>query len=164
MAKRKTSSKTANEKSSFKDLNQFLTSKVAERATSGMSNGAKIALFLDKEAFYFTREAGKNVCKTGECDDPEMSFWLTNDAAQKVFNLTIEEDASITDIGLSLFDSILSKDEKNKIRFSIHASFLRLWSKGYFSVLKTGGPEIAAYMARIGFGSLQQLKKLFMKS
>jgi hypothetical protein len=41
--------------------------------------------------------------------------------------------------------------------------FLGLWSKGYFSVLKAGGPEVASYLKRWGFDSLSRIKDVLRK-
>jgi hypothetical protein len=61
-------------------------------------------------------------------------------------------------MGVAIFEYLLHKDPGKKIKFRVNASFLSLWSKGYFSVLKAGGPEVASYLGRIGFGSLSKIK------
>ncbi|NUM88534.1 MAG: hypothetical protein HUU37_04945, partial [Bdellovibrionales bacterium] len=67
-------------------------------------------------------------------------------------------EASIPSLGVFIFERIVVADEGRKIRFKVRAGVLSLWSKGYFSVLKAGGPEVASYLARMGFSSLGKIK------
>lgn len=62
-------------------------------------------------------------------------------------------------MGVAVFEYLFHKEPEKKIKFRVDASFLSLWSKGYFSVLKAGGPEVASYLGRIGFHSLSKIKE-----
>ncbi len=67
-------------------------------------------------------------------------------------------------MGVAIFETIFTKDEEKKIKFRVDSGFLNLWSKGYFSVLKAGGPEVASYLAKFGFDSLSRVKEVLKRS
>jgi hypothetical protein len=147
-----------------KDIEDFFTSPLANRAASGMKDGSKIAIFVDDKPFLFSRILGKNICKPGKVTKPELIFWLTTNAMQKISHKAQEDGVGLGELGITIFEGILLKQEENKIRFAIHGSFLTLWTKGYFSVLKKGGPELSLYLAKLGFTNIAQWRKIFKKA
>ena len=69
-------------------------------------------------------------------------------------------ETGIATLGVAIFEHIFTKDESRKIKFRVDMGFIGLWSKGYFSVLKAGGPEVASYLARFGFNGLNAIKEV----
>lgn len=81
-----------------------------------------------------------------------------------LLDLADQPDVGIASFGIAIFERIFAKEEAEKIRFRVDAGFLTLWSKGYFSVLKAGGPEVASYLARFGLNGLSAIKEVLKKS
>lgn len=146
-----------------KELKAFFASELAEHAAVGMSNGACIELIVDGEKFYFLRAKGKNTLATQVKDGAEVTFWIPRATMHHILEAAALPGAGLATLGILIFDAILSKEEGRGIRFKVHASFLTLWAKGYFSVLKAGGPEVASYLARLGFGGISQIKEILKK-
>ncbi|MCO5143761.1 MAG: hypothetical protein M9962_11785 [Oligoflexia bacterium] len=140
------------------ELEEFFSSKIAINAASGLSGRAIIEIHLDDQVVFFQKVAGKNQLHEKIRDTPDLVFWINKGAMQKILACAKKKDVSIAKMGICVFEQIFSRDESSKIYFRVDAGFLALWTKGYFSVLKLGGPEVAAYIAGKGFGSLGKIK------
>ncbi|RZA01925.1 MAG: hypothetical protein EOP11_17110 [Proteobacteria bacterium] len=77
-----------------------------------------------------------------------------------LLDLGAKEESGIGTMGAAVVEHLFHGDEETKIRFRVDASFFRLWAYGYFSVLKAGGPEVASFLSKWGYGSLARLKDL----
>ncbi len=93
----------------------------------------------------------------------DIHFWVPLSTLRHILDLSEEPDAGIAKLGIAIFEHMFAGEEGKKITFRVCASFLGLWSHGYFSVLKAGGPEVASYLARFGFNSLARIKELLRK-
>ncbi len=142
------------------ELRTFLQSALAERAASSLSKGACVALHIGAQEFFFVRGRGQNLLLPQSATSPELHFWLTEDALRHLLELAQRPEASLPGMGVSVLECIWSSDASRKIRFRVDCGFLTLWRKGYFSVLKAGGPEVASYLARWGFGSLARFREV----
>lgn len=148
----------------FHEVKDFLEGPLANKAAAGLSSSVSISLKIEEEEFSFFRENGKNrICKGTTEEKVDVHFQLSNQAMRRILDRAAVPDTGIAVLGLQIFEGILSQDEQARIRFEINASFLSLWSKGYFSVLKTGGPEVAKYLANKGLSSISSIKKLLHK-
>jgi hypothetical protein len=145
-------------------LERFLSSPLALRAGEGLSDRSSIALHVDgKEDFFFGRKKGRNTVERVETLRPDVHFWIRLATLQHLLDLAEDKDAGIGQLGVAIFEHIFTKDDAKKIRFRVDTGFLGLWSKGYFSVLKAGGPEVASYLARLGFNGLSAIKEVLRK-
>jgi hypothetical protein len=146
-------------------LERFLTSPLAKKASQGLSDRICIALHVDGERhFFFGREDGKNTLGRVEPEGkPDIHFWIGLSTLRHLLALAEDPRSGIATMGIAIFEHIFSKDEAKKIRFRVDSGFLTLWSKGYFSVLKAGGPEVASYLARFGFSGLGAIKEVLRK-
>ena len=140
-------------------LESFLSSPLAERASAGLSDRISVALHVEEEDFYFGRRNGKNTLSRVQGGAPDVHFWVRLGALRHLLGLAEDPEAGIATMGIAIFEHIFTPDETRKIRFRVDAGFLGLWSKGYFSVLKAGGPEVASYLARFGFSGLNAIKE-----
>jgi hypothetical protein len=141
-------------------LEAFLASPLANRAGQGLSSGALVALHVDGEDFYFRRKNGVNTLGRVEVGKPDIHFWLRLAGLRYILELAELPSAGIASLGVAIFEQIFTKDEERKIKFRLDCGFFALWAKGYFSVLKAGGPEVASYLARSGFDGLSAIKKM----
>jgi hypothetical protein len=144
-------------------LERFLSAPLAERASQGLSDRISIALHVDGEDFFFGRENGKNTLGRVETRKPDVHFWVHLSTLRHLLALAESPETGIATIGIAIFEHVFTKDESRKIKFRVDAGFLGLWGKGYFSVLKAGGPEVASYLARFGFHGLGAIKEVLKK-
>lgn len=141
------------------ELEDFFYSDLAIKAASGLSDRAIVEIYLDEQKFFFQKKLGKNKLHKKVNGSADVVFWVNKNAMQNVLDVSREKNASIAKLGVVIFEQIFSRNESSKIYFRVDSGFLSLWSKGYFSVLKLGGPEVAAYIANKGFHSLGKIKE-----
>ena len=147
-----------------KRLEVFLSSPLASRASQGLSDRICVALHVDGEDFFFRRKKGENTLSRVEEIKPDVHFWAPLGTLRHLLALAEMPNTGIATLGVAIFEHIFKKDEEKKIKFRVDTGFLGLWSKGYFSVLKAGGPEVASYLARFGFHGLSAIKEVLKKS
>ena len=145
-------------------LEAFLHSPTALRASSGLSDRILVALHVDGEDFFFRRKKGENTLSRVTEGKPDVHFWLHEGTLRHILALAELPSTGIATIGVAIFEHIFTKDEERKIKFRVDTGFLALWAKGYFSVLKAGGPEVASYLARSGFTGLSAIKEVLKKT
>lgn len=148
------------QKSWEEQFEKFLSSPLASKASQGLSDRICIAIHIDGEAYFFRRKKGENTLSRVAGPKPDVHFWLHLSTLRHLLAVAEKPDAGIATVGIAIFEHIFSKDEEKKIKFRVDTGFLNLWSKGYFSVLKAGGPEVASYLARFGFDSLSRVKDI----
>jgi hypothetical protein len=66
-------------------------------------------------------------------------------------------------MGVAVIEALFHGDPEQKIRYQVHVGFWGLWSKGYFSVLKAGGPEVASYLGHWGLNSQSRIKDMLQR-
>jgi len=145
-------------------LEGFLSSPLALKASSGLSDQISIALHVEGKDFFFGREKGENTLSRVEAIKPDVHFWAPLSTLRHILTVAELPDTGIATLGVAIFEHIFTKDETKKIKFRVDTGFLGLWSKGYFSVLKAGGPEVASYLARFGFNGLGAIKEVLKKT
>ncbi len=145
-------------------LERFLSSPLAAKASQGMSDRISIALHVDGNDFFFGRKKGRNTLSRVEEEKPDVHFWVHLSTLRHLLALAEDPETGIATMGIAIFEHVFAKDESRKIKFRVDAGFLGLWSKGYFSVLKAGGPEVASYLARFGFSGLGAIKEVLARS
>jgi len=138
----------------------FEENELAIKAAASLRNGREIALniiFADgnEKAFTFGKESGRNVLRESASKSPDMSFRIPENAAR---SLTQTSFSTIGEVGLHIFEKILSNDPSEKIQVKMHAGVLGLVTGGYFGVLSAGGADIARFLATRGLGNMGKLK------
>lgn len=139
-------------------LKKFFASDLALRAAAGIGSRAEVELISDGAHYTFTRSGTTNKIRKQKAKSPDVVFWVPEETLRQILNKAEESNASIPTLGIFIFERIVTAEEERKIRFKVRAGVLSLWTKGYFSVLKAGGPEVASYLARMGFNSLGKIK------
>lgn len=145
------------------ELSLFFQSELARRASQGMRDGAVVEIVVDGTPYFFSKKNGLGRVLKRKPGDPEVTFWVPLTTLKQVLALAGLPGTSMATLGIFLFDSIMTHDESRKIKFKVRASVLSLWLKGYFSVLKAGGPEVASYLAKIGLNGIGQIKEMVQK-
>ena len=144
-------------------LERFLSSLLALRAGEGLSESACVALYVGEEAFFLGRKKGRNTLGRVRRETCDVRFWVPEDTMHHLLSLAEHPETGIASMGIAVFENILTSDHQRKIRFRLEVSPLGLWSKGYFSVLKAGGPEVASYLARFGLNGLSAVKEMLKR-
>lgn len=143
-----------------KRLKRFVASALASRASQGLSERISVALHVEGASLYFRRKQGEITVSRVEVAKPDIHFWMPIGTLHYLLSLAELKDTGIATMGVAIFEHIFTKDDQKKIRFRVDTGFLGLWAKGYFSVLKAGGPEVASYLARFGFNGLSAIKEV----
>lgn len=145
------------------ELADFFQSELALRAAKGIRDGAVVEIVVDGTPFFFVKKKGQGKVQKHRPGEPEVTFWVPPKTLSQVLGLSGAPGTSLGTMGVFLFEAILSVDMERKVKFKVRASVLTLWLRGYFSVLKAGGPEVASYLAKIGFSSIGQIKEMVQK-
>jgi hypothetical protein len=145
------------------ELSDFFASDVALRASQGIRDGAVVEIAVDGTSYFFTKKKGLGKVLKKKPSEAEVTFWVPPSTLKQVLALAGLPGTSMATLGVFIFDAILTHDESRKIKFKVRANVLTLWLKGYFSVLKAGGPEVASYLAKIGLSSIGQIKDMVQK-
>jgi hypothetical protein len=139
---------------------EYFRKEAAVQAAGSLGNGVEIEIQVDGETFYFTKEKGQNQVKPGSAPDPEILFNLTPAAAEQILADPAED---VGTIGVNIAKLVVSTDARKRVGVKFKAGFLRLWSKGYFGVLKAGGTQFASYLASRGLSGIDAIKSMLGK-
>ncbi len=141
---------------------EYFRRPVAEKAAATLASGVQIELQIapadpsaPAETFTFTRQDGKNAIVEGAASDPELVFILTPTAADSILTDPSDEIGSI---GVHLLKLVVATDANRRVNVRFKAGFLKLWSKGYFGVLKSGGSQFAAQLSSMGLSGMDAIK------
>jgi hypothetical protein len=145
-------------------LTEFFSGNLAQTAGSALSDGASILFHIEGETFYFARQNGKNILKTGSTSDPEFEFWIPGKTLRHLLDLARLPETGIATLGIAILEKILRGPVEERIRIKVWAGILKIWARGYFSVLKQGGPEVASYLAQWGFTNVSKIKDVLRKA
>lgn len=156
-----TVSKRRNSVGIDEEINSFFSSPLAEKAGAFLSPNAKIALHVEPVTTYlFERKAGRNAMKKAPRSSADVHFFVPLNTMRYLLELGANPESGIGTMGVAVIEHLFHADPEKKIRFRVDTSFLQLVARGYFSVLKAGGPEVASYLAKVGYGSLARLRSL----
>lgn len=157
----KTVSKRRNSAVWESQLEEFFTSPLAEKAGAFLSEKARIALHIDAHHTYlFQRAQGRNRMKIIADPQADVHFHVPLNTMRYLLDLGAQKDSGIGTMGVAVIEHLFHSDPEKRIRFRVDTGFLQLVARGYFSVLKAGGPEVTSYLAQWGYGSLARLKDL----
>jgi hypothetical protein len=147
----------------FLELQAFAQSALAETAAAHLQEGASLLVHSGGRSFLYRREGGRNrILETGE-NRVDAQLWIPPESMRHLLDLAALPGTGITTMGVAVFEKIFHAEEREKIHFRLETGFLGLWRKGYFSVLKAGGPEVASYFGRLGHQGLHFLKDMMRK-
>ena len=157
----KTVSKRRNDADWERQLEDFFVSPLAEKAGSYLSEKARIALHINAHHTYLFERAGTcNRLRIAADPQADVHFYVPLNTMRYLLDLGAQPTSGIGTMGVAVVEHLFHADPEKKIRFHVDTGFLQLWARGYFSVLKAGGPEVASYLAEWGYGSLARLKDL----
>jgi len=145
-------------------LAQFFSSSLAEKAGAILSSSAKIALHIEPHGSYlFERQDGRNSLRPKKNFKADVHFFVPINTMRYLLDLGAHPESGIGTMGVAVIEHLFHDDPRKQIRFRVDTGFWQLITKGYFSVLKAGGPEVASYLAKWGYGSLARLKSLLQQ-
>ncbi len=134
------------------------------RAAYSIKDGREIEILIidgpAKMSYTFTKKGGKNLVLEGVPSSADLTFTLPKKSADEIIH---SEFDSIGQIGLRIFEKMLSEHEDQKIKVKLHAGFLSLMTGGYFGVLTAGGSEVASFLAMKGLASMGKIKDTISK-
>lgn len=138
----------------------FEENPLAVRAAHSIRDGHEITLNVRRIdgsllAFTFAKQGGRNVLREGRSESPDLTFTMAEAAARSLVTGHYE---TVGQVGLHIFEKMLSNNPEDKIRAAINAGFLRLMTGGYLGVLTAGGGDVAKFLATRGLGNVGKLK------
>lgn len=137
---------------------------LAQKAADSIKNGREIAVVVTKgghhNSYTFAKENGRNIFRDGGASKPDLTFTIPEASAQE---LVTKKFDTVGQVGLHIFEKMLSNDPSHKIHAKIHAGFLGLMTGGYLGVLTAGGTEVAKFLAAKGLGSAGKIKDTISK-
>ncbi len=129
-----------------------------------MADGCAIHIHVDSDCYLFERRKNQNHWKLGKTTHPDFEFWVPQSTMRHLVELAQKPETGIAAFGIAVFERILRGAKEEKIHFRVYLGLLSIWSKGYFSILKLGGPEVASYLAQWGFHSVGKIKEVLKNS
>lgn len=142
----------------------FEESPLAQKAADSIKNGREIAVIVtnagQSTAYTFTKVSGRNVLNEQAASSPDLTFTMPEPAARELVTSNFE---TVGQVGLHIFEKMLSNDPSQKIHVKIHAGFLSLLTGGYLGVLTSGGGDVAKFLASRGLGNMGKLKETISK-
>ena len=149
----------------FAELHNFFeANELAKKAADSIRDGREIAILVtgdgQQAAYTFTKSGGKNVFKESAAARPDVSFTIPIASVREIVETNF---ISVGQVGLRIFEKIISPDPAQKIHVKIHTGFLSLMTGGYLGVLTSGGSEVAKFLASKGLGSMSRVKDTISK-
>lgn len=144
-------------------MDEFLSSPLAEKAAGHLSDGARLLVHVDDKTFLYRREKGKNIFAESAPCAADAQLWLSSNTLQQILDQAALPGTGISAMGVAVFERIFHPQEPERIRIRLEAGVFGLWQRGYFSVLKAGGPEVASYFARLSQGGFSRVKDWLRK-
>lgn len=144
-------------------MEEFLAGPLAEKAASHLSDGASLHIHIDDRTFSYRRQKGKNLFVEGASPSVDAQLWLSSNTLQQMLDHAALPGTGLSSLGVAVFERVFHAQESQRIRICLETGVFGLWQKGYFSVLKAGGPEVASYFAKLGHGSFSRIKDWLRK-
>jgi hypothetical protein len=138
----------------------FEDGNLAKLAAASIRDGRQIALKVGSAEYTFTRERGSNLLREGAAPHPDFTFVIPEASARELVTRSFE---TVGQVGLHIFEKILSNDPDQKIRVKLEVGLLSVVTGGYLGVLGSGGADVAKFLATRGLGNLGKLKDAIAK-
>ncbi len=142
----------------------FEENPLAIAAASSIKNGRKIEIIVVQEKikteYTFRKDSGKNVLEKGKPSEADVTFTMPVAAISEIVSTQF---SSVGQVGLRIFEKMLSSDEKQKVKAKLNCGILSLMTGGYLGVLTAGGGDVAKFLATKGLGNLGKLKDTISK-
>lgn len=142
----------------------FEDNELAKRAADSIRNGREIAIVIrssnQSASYTFTKESGRNVLRDAPAAHADLTFTIPEESARELVTAKFE---SVGQVGLHIFNKMLSNDPNQKITAKLHAGMLSLVAGGYLGVLTAGGSEVAKFLATKGLGNVGKIKDALSK-
>ena len=149
----------------FVEMQRFFeTNDLAKKAADSIKDGREIAVIITDTGtsfpYTFSKSGGQNVFKETAASRPDVTFTIPVASGREITETSF---TSVGQVGLRIFEKIISPDPAQKIHVKIHTGFLSLLTGGYLGVLTSGGSEVAKFLASKGLGSMSKVKDTISK-
>ncbi|MBS2021411.1 MAG: hypothetical protein JST92_03310 [Deltaproteobacteria bacterium] len=143
----------------------FESSPAAKTAAGSLGSKAEVGVrFTDVPGdFRFFADSKKPRLVPGKASDPDFELEIAPGAVK---NIAGQPNADVGDLGILFFQAMVAGDAANKIRVKLHSGLFKLTTRGWLSVLASGGPKVIGWMAQKGLkgpgavaSALSKLKK-----
>ena len=143
----------------------FEQNALAQKAAASIRNGREISIVIirsegSSQSYVFTKESGRNCLRAATAAHADLTFTIPEDAARELVSAKFD---SVGQVGLHIFNKMLSNDCNQKITAKLHAGVLSLIAGGYLGVLTAGGSDVAKFLATKGLGSMGKIKDAISK-
>ena len=145
----------------------FEDSPLALKAAHSIKDGKEIALTIvsknaehSEEHLTFVKIKGQNRIEERQSRRADLTFIIPHASA---LDLVTQEFDTVGQVGLFIFDRIITDDSTQKIQVKLNCGVLSLMTGGYLGILGAGGTEVAQYLATKGLGSLGKIKETISK-
>ena len=149
----------------FNELQGFFQSNpLSQKAADSIKDGREIAILVtdgeNEFPYTFAKESGKNAFRNSPAVRPDVTFRIPVASVREIVEAKFE---SVGQVGLRIFEKIISSDPGQKIQVKLHTGFLSLLTGGYLGVLTSGGTDVAKFLASKGLGSMSKVKDTISK-
>lgn len=91
---------------------------------------------------------------------PDITIRTTYSVAEKILNNADDDPRDFLDNAIEI---MLNAETREKTEVNIHIGLLKIITRGYLKVLKTGGPKFLNILKKNGLDSLNAVKKALSK-
>lgn len=143
----------------------FEENTLAHQAAASIKNGREIEIIVvtsnkERLEYTFKKDSGKNKIEQTKSTNADLSFVMPEAAILDIVNSQFD---SVGQVGLRIFEKMLSNDENHKITAKLNCGILSLLAGGYLGVLTAGGSDVAKFLATKGLGNMGKLKDAISK-
>lgn len=141
----------------FKELSNFFSRDVCQRATKPLRDGIEIAVHLaGTEAVTLAKRNGRTVIEPQAPKKPDMTFQIPERALHEATATTTED---IGEIGVAILKLMAHADPQMRITAKVHIGLFDLLRNGYLGVLPLGGATVTKFLASKGLGGVGKIKE-----
>lgn len=147
--------------SSFNLLKVFFEKPICQKAAAPLKNGSEVAIQVgDLAPFTLLKDQGHLFLAPSSSSSPDLSFFVGSEIPLLLNQINSDE---IGEVGISVFNWMLEKEENKRISVKIHLDSFSVVRKGYLGVLALGGIPLMQYLATKGLGNVSKIKNALIK-
>ncbi len=140
----------------FKELSDFFSRDVCQRATKPLREGIQIAVHVaGAEAMSLSKKGGRLSVEAGPPKKADMTFLVPERALRE---LTATDTNEIGEIGIAILKLMAHSDPEMRISAKVHIGLFDLLRNGYLGVLPLGGAPVMKFLASKGFNGVGKIK------
>jgi hypothetical protein len=140
-----------------KELSDFFSRDVCQRATKPLRDGIEIAVNLaDAGTMTLTKKGGRMRAEPRTPGKPDMTFQVPERALHELTATTSED---IGEIGIAILKLMAHSDAQMRVTAKVHIGLFDLLRNGYLGVLPLGGAPVMKFLGSKGFNGIGKIKE-----